>query len=360
MGTFYRSITFFTASISVAVLLITATLFADNSGRTGRTLKSGTTGCSCHSSSASSAVTVTISGPDSLTPSMQGTYTVRITGGPIVKGGVDVAVSSGTLAIITSDVKVSSSEIVHSTPKTASSGAVVFSFSYTAPATLGAQTMYATGISCNGTGGSGGDSWNFATNKTVTVVAQLPVELTSFSALIQAKSIKLDWETATEVNNAGFSLEKKEDKSGWMNIGFVQGRGNSNSPMKYSYTDNKISGRKLYKYRLIQMDIDGSMTYSKEVEVNVDFIPGVYSLNQNYPNPFNPSTLIKYNLPISSYVSIKVYNAIGKEVVELVNGYQEANEYAVKLDASKLTSGIYYYTIKAGNFVQTKKMIFIK
>ena len=260
---------FLACLIIIGILVFTNTLLADASGRTGRTLKSGTTGCSCHSSQ-NNAVTVTISGPDTLLPTMQGTYTVKITGGPMVSGGVDIASSTGTLAIVTSDLKASSGELVHKSAKIASSGSVTFQFKFTPSSTIGNQTLYATGISCNNTGGTGGDQWNFAANKIVKVVATLSAE------------------------------------------------------------ENVLK-------------------------------PGNYFLAQNYPNPFNPSTLIKYSLPAGSFVSLKVYNSIGKEVADLVNGFQAAHEYAFKFDASNLSSGIYYYTIKAGNnFVQTKKMIVIK
>jgi Secretion system C-terminal sorting domain len=92
-----------------------------------------------------------------------------------------------------------------------------------------------------------------------------------------------------------------------------------------------------------------------------NFIPAKFSLDQNYPNPFNPSTKIKYDLPENSYVSLKVYNIIGKEVASLVNSVVPAGTHEVVFDASGLNSGIYFYTLKTGNnFVQTKKMILMK
>jgi hypothetical protein len=85
-----------------------------------------------------------------------------------------------------------------------------------------------------------------------------------------------------------------------------------------------------------------------------------FQLSQNYPNPFNPSTRISYSIPKTGYVSLKVYDILGREVATLVNGYQQANQYSVNFDASKLASGIYLYKLKAGDFVQTKKMILMK
>ncbi len=85
-----------------------------------------------------------------------------------------------------------------------------------------------------------------------------------------------------------------------------------------------------------------------------------YELLQNYPNPFNPSTTIKYHLAKAGFVSLKVYDITGREVKSLVNQRQEFGEYSVTFDAASLPSGVYYYTIKAGDFVSTKKMVLLK
>jgi hypothetical protein len=89
-------------------------------------------------------------------------------------------------------------------------------------------------------------------------------------------------------------------------------------------------------------------------------IPKTYSLEQNFPNPFNPTTSIKYNIPGNSFVSLKIYNAIGKEVTSLVNNVEPAGSHDVLFNASGLNSGVYFYTIIAGAYIQTKKMILLK
>ena len=88
--------------------------------------------------------------------------------------------------------------------------------------------------------------------------------------------------------------------------------------------------------------------------------PVAYSLEQNYPNPFNPSTTINYALPVSGNVTLKVYNLIGQEVASLVNEFQREGSYDVRFDASKLSSGVYFYSLSAGNFTQVKKMMLVK
>ena len=85
-----------------------------------------------------------------------------------------------------------------------------------------------------------------------------------------------------------------------------------------------------------------------------------FALDQNYPNPFNPTTSISYRIPEASNVVIKVYDVMGTEVATLVNGKQEAGNHSIAFEAAKLSSGSYIYTIKAGNFTATKKMILMK
>ena len=87
--------------------------------------------------------------------------------------------------------------------------------------------------------------------------------------------------------------------------------------------------------------------------------PNEYSI-ANYPNPFNPTTTINYQLPENGFVTIKVYDVLGKEVATLVNENKSAGYYKVDFDASRLTSGVYIYTINANGFVQSKKMLLMK
>ena len=110
-------------------------------------------------------------------------------------------------------------------------------------------------------------------------------------------------------------------------------------------------------FLLDDLNLSGTATSVNDKNI----IPAKFSLEQNYPNPFNPSTIIRYNLPENSFVNLKVYNAIGKEVASLVNSVVPAGTHDVVFDASGLNSGVYFYTLKTGNnFVQTKKMILMK
>ena len=89
-------------------------------------------------------------------------------------------------------------------------------------------------------------------------------------------------------------------------------------------------------------------------------IPKIFSLHQNYPNPFNPNTMINFAIPKSSHVYLKVYDLLGQEKATLVNKELSAGYHNVSFDGSTLPSGIYFYRIQAGDFIQTKKMILMK
>lgn len=196
----------------------------------------------------------------------------------------------------------------------------------------------------------------------------LPVELVSFSANVVKDNVELTWKTATELNNFGFEIErsirnedppKAEGIRNWDKIGFIKGSGNSNSPKEYSFTDRAVATGN-YFYRLKQIDHDGTFKFSGIVEVSINQIPNTYSLNQNFPNPFNPSTTIQYDIPKNSLVKISVYDVLGEEIKLLVNEEINPGHHEIVFDGRQLVSGIYYYTISAGGFNQSRKMILMK
>jgi hypothetical protein len=189
----------------------------------------------------------------------------------------------------------------------------------------------------------------------------LPVELVSFRGTATAQGVQLTWQTATERNNAGFEVQRRSENRGasaeWQVLGFVRGAGTTSEAQSYSFLDRTASGK--VQYRLKQIDFDGQFEYSNVIEVDAG-LPKVFALEQNYPNPFNPSTVMSYQLPVASNVSLKVYDVLGREVATLVNGRQEAGRYSVSFNAASFASGVYFYRLQAGNFVQTKKMIMVK
>lgn len=186
----------------------------------------------------------------------------------------------------------------------------------------------------------------------------LPVELTSFTASAKGNVVELTWQTATEKNSAYFEVQRKADKDSWTTIGKVNAAGTTTEKARYSFTEKDVKCAVAY-YRLKMVDLDGSYSYSKEVEAKVD-LPVKFELSQNYPNPFNPATIIRYALPVDSKVRLEIYSMLGELVTTLVNDLQPAGNYSVAFDASRYASGTYIYRLTAGTTVMTKKMLLIK
>jgi hypothetical protein len=124
---------------------------------------------------------------------------------------------------------------------------------------------------------------------------------------------------------------------------------------------DRLTGVKAYP-DIVTAIIEASDTSNVTGLLNIDRLPTKFSLMQNYPNPFNPSTVISYQLPKSSYVSLKIFDVLGREIATLVNQFQQAGNYNshFSLLNSQLSSGVYFYALSAGNFIQTKKMILAK
>jgi hypothetical protein len=89
-------------------------------------------------------------------------------------------------------------------------------------------------------------------------------------------------------------------------------------------------------------------------------IPASFDLQQNYPNPFNPSTIIRYGLPLRSQVALNIYNTLGQQVAMLVNRNEEAGYHSVRFDGSNLASGVYFYRLQAGTYVETRKLLLLR
>ncbi len=191
----------------------------------------------------------------------------------------------------------------------------------------------------------------------------LPVELTSFTGSSSTGYVALAWSTATETNNYGFEIQRtavSSQQSGnmWSKIGFVEGHGTSNAPKSYSFSDKNIASGK-YSYRLKQVDRDGKCEYSKMVEVTFT-APKIFALEQNYPNPFNPTTAIGYHLSANGVTTLKIYDAIGREVATLVNEVKDAGTYTAQFDGAKLSSGIYFARLTSSGKTQIRKLMLMK
>jgi lysophospholipase L1-like esterase len=212
---------------------------------------------------------------------------------------------------------------------------------------------------------------------TTTVPPTLPIQLATFTAsLVSANAVHLAWSTVTETNNYGFTVQCRASNAknfAQLPKSFVAGHGTTLQPQHYAFTDASVSSGHRW-YRLKQIDLDGTVHYTDPVQVNVPTdvkeknTPATFALEQNYPNPFNPTTIISYHLPApsgvegpaASNVQLVVYDLVGHEMALLVNERQSPGSYSVKFDATGLASGVYFYRLTAGNFVQAKSLMLLK
>lgn len=192
----------------------------------------------------------------------------------------------------------------------------------------------------------------------------IPVELVSFTAEEFSGSVQLNWKTATEKNNYGFDVERISMSGSsiyeWRKIGFVQGNGTTTNASAYNFIDNDVAAGN-YKYRLKQIDLDGSFNYSHAVETDVSGAKQ-FVLMQNYPNPFNPSTTISWQIPVQGFVTLKIFDVLGNELATLVNEVKDPGFYSsiFSTESLQFSSGVYFYQLRSGNFVSTKKFILTK
>lgn len=211
---------------------------------------------------------------------------------------------------------------------------------------------------------SGFSRWTIAN-----VDAALPIQLASFNAtVISNNSVRLDWTTASELNNYGFYVQRKragEQEFIELPNSFVQGHGTTLDPQHYSYEDHTVSAGQWF-YRLKQVDLNGAVTLSEPIQIDVvtgvqEAAPREFALHQNYPNPFNPSTEIRFSVEATGLTTLKIYNVLGQEMATLFNQIAEAGQYYnAKLDASRFASGMHFYKLKSGQKSSLKKMLLMK
>jgi hypothetical protein len=187
----------------------------------------------------------------------------------------------------------------------------------------------------------------------------LPVTLTGFDAAAADNSIHLSWTTASETNNDHFIIDRNGSE-----LAEVVTKGNDASGHSYEYSDYTVLVGTTYNYTLISVDVNGNQQEVATRTVVMGSVPSVsagsYYLSQNYPNPFNPTTTISFTLPEAGQVRLIVYDILGKEVARLADGNLTAATYSFAFDASRLSSGEYYYRLETGNFSCVRKLTLIK
>ena len=188
--------------------------------------------------------------------------------------------------------------------------------------------------------------------------AELPVELTAFTATAAGADVLLSWQTAAETNNAGFEIEQRR-AGAWARIGFVEGHGTTLEPQRYHHRVEELSAG-TYRFRLKQVDFDGAFAYSPEVEVAVG-VPGAFHLSAAYPNPFNPETQFTLQLAQAQHVAVAVYDAVGRQVALLHEGPLEGGQtHRFRFTAAALPSGIYLVRVVGEQFSAARQVVLMK
>lgn len=181
------------------------------------------------------------------------------------------------------------------------------------------------------------DYWIVKLNESII----LPVELVSFEGISSENKITLEWNTASEINNKGFDLERSSSiETNFESISWIEGHGNSMLPNSYSHDDTNVESGMTYYYRLKQLDYDGTASYSKVISVKTS--EGDLSMSIA-PNPYFENTRISYELKDKSNVALEIFNAMGQKISILYNGIREKGKYTHLFSAHDLgyPSGIY-------------------
>ena len=188
----------------------------------------------------------------------------------------------------------------------------------------------------------------------------LPVEFTDVTARRVSGNGLISWTTAHQADIARFEIERQDGAGPGAAVGTLHAIGDVSSDV-YAFTDAGVDPEKTYTYRIAAIDLSGAKTYSPEAELGPDGSAGV-TLDQNYPNPTSGLTSIRFNLPVSAVVSLRILDVTGKVVsTEIANESMQAGIQTYTLDASKYASGSYIYELTAvepnGQSVMlTKKM----
>ncbi len=200
---------------------------------------------------------------------------------------------------------------------------------------------------------------------------EYPVVTAAEMALFEVRNlgdrIEVAWSTTAEVDNAGFHVLRGTGEKGpfeKVTDQLIPAKGSELSGADYTFVDRDVALGTDFFYRLEVIDVEGRVGFTEPVKSDTG-TPAAFSLAQNYPNPFNPVTEIMYNLPSACHVRLDIYNVLGQRIATLVNEHQTAGGQVVEWNGkdtvgNAATSGVYFYKIQAGSFVEMKKMILLR
>ena len=201
----------------------------------------------------------------------------------------------------------------------------------------------------------------------------LPVVLVSYAARCTEGGVLLEWVTESELENAGFILDRRGDKEAeWTTIASykthdaLQGQGNTSSRTEYEFVDENVQPGETYSYRLSDVDLNGKASIDDVISITLDALPEMTDLLPAFPNPFNPQTKIQYTLSEDTNVSLSVVDMMGRTVQTIIRGQnQVAGSYSLhwngKDDSGRMaSSGTYLLVLKAGDILKTEKVMLVR
>lgn len=205
--------------------------------------------------------------------------------------------------------------------------------------------------------------------KSSTTCTVLPVELSDFRATPLTSAIRVDWETASELDNRGFAVERRDaGAENWNDLTFVEGAGTSNTPRAYNFLDMDVDAGVTYQYRLRQVDLDGTISHSGIREARIDAATTgtiASELGVATPNPASASTTIPFVVAAGGEVTIEIADVYGNVVRTLTTDARGGAASNVTWDltdaeGARVANGTYVYTLKAAGFTQSAKMTVVR
>ncbi len=255
--------------------------------------------------------------------------------------------------------------------ETGADGAIEATFDAEADRTAG-TTSLSVSISTTASN-SDGDSRDLSLTYSVTWDVPVAAELSSLTSQVTVeKDVLLSWDVASQTNNIGWEVYRSVDGRAYSKVSdMILGEGNSDEFLAYSFLDDDTPTADVLFYYLDQTDVDGSTTRSQVVEVDLLAsatlaLPTVTALRQNFPNPFNPETTLDFDLSSGEVVHLTIYDITGQVVRKLVDGEQmNAGTYSRVWDGRnkngmKVGSGVYFFQMRAGDFVDKRKMTLLQ
>jgi hypothetical protein len=202
------------------------------------------------------------------------------------------------------------------------------------------------------------DNPDFATLKYSQLGPPTPVVLSSFNATLTDDGVKLRWQTASEIECYGWMVQRRVSGQNYQDISpLIAGHGTSVEPHEYDFLDQSVAAGQACTYRLKQIDMDGSVTFSDPLTISILPSSKFYACS---PNPFNASAILRYELRDACHVQLCIFNVSGQPVAKIMDRRHDAGIYEVRFDGSGLASGIYIASLKAGDSAAMQKVVLLK